>query len=192
MSRLVIVLVIALIAAAGCGLDGQKTSHPIPGSDVPFDLLADPTTTVPPPATTTTLAWRANLWFVEGDHLRPTTRQLRSQPRIGAVLRLLLAGPTGHDPASLRSALFVGDATAVASPAGGTLIVDLAEDFGSRPSAEQIVALGQLVFTATEVPGIGRIIFRLDGVDLAVPLPDGQLAQGSVSRDDFAPLVFPA
>jgi hypothetical protein len=189
-----VLLVAMLVLVAGCGLGVQTRDHPLADDDVPYDLLAPPTTTTttrPPPTTTTTLPWRANLWVVSGDLLRPVPRQLRSQPNVGLVLTQLLAGPSGEDPVAVRTALEPDDASAGA-PAGGALALDLAADFGNRPSSEQILALGQLLFTVTEVPGVGRVVFRIDGVDLDVPLPNGQLAHGSVSRDDFASLVYPS
>jgi spore germination protein GerM len=186
-------LAVALLPA--CGFGAQGIDHPVDDDDVPYDLLAPSTTTTtsaPPPATTTTLAWRTNLWFVRGDHLEPVTRQLRIQPAVPLVLTQLLRGPAAADPASVRTALEPDDASAADEPTGGALTVDLGADFGTRPSSEQILALGQLVFTVTEVPGVGRVIFRIDGAELDVPLPNGQLAAGSVSRDDYASLVFPS
>ena len=183
----------ALVLTSACGgLRAEDRDHPLPA--VPYDLLAEPstTTTSTPPSTTTTLPWRANLWYVAGDRIVPAPRQLRSQPEVTQVLRLLLLGPSDDDLPLVRSALDIGDATAAAPPAGGALTIDLAPTFGSRSPSEQILALAQLVFTVTEVPGVGRVVFRIGGADLAVPLPNGQLAQGSVSRDDYAILAFPA
>lgn len=180
-----------VVLTAGCGLSGEDRDHPLAAADVPYDLLApSTTTTTEPPATTTTLAWRANLWFVISGRLEPIQRQLRTQPRVEQLLDLLLRGPGRTEPLLLRTSLAIDDATVPRPPAGGVLTVDLADDFGARSSSEQILALGQLVFTLTEVPGVGRVVFRINGTELAVPLPDGRLAQGSVSRDDFAALVF--
>jgi len=185
----------AVVALGACGgLEAQDADHPLRDDQVPYDLLAAPTTTTtqPPPPTTTTLPWRTNLWYVAGDRLVPAPRQLLEQPEVDQVLRLLLRGPAEDDLPLVRSAVGLGDATVAGPPAGGTLTIDLAADFGARSSSEQILALGQLVFTVTEVPGVGRVVFRIDGAELAVPLPNGQLAAGSVSRDDFAVLAYPA
>lgn len=191
--RPVAALAVVTLLASGCGLGGEDDDHPIAAADVPYDLLApSTTTTTEPPTTTTTLAWRANLWFVIGGRLQPVQRQLRTQPHVEQLLDLLLRGPSGADSRLLRTALAVDDARVPAQPSGGVLVVELADDFGARSSSEQIFALGQLVFTLTEVPGIGRVLFRIDGADLAVPRPDGQLVQGSVSRDDYRSLISPA
>ena len=182
---------VPLVLAACGGLGAQSDDHPLAAEDVPYDLLApSTTTTTEAPSPTTTLPWRTNLWFINRDRLEPVQRQLRTQPNVRSVLDLMLRGPSTREPQALRSALRTGDAS-TASPTGGALTIELADDFGLRSSSEQILALGQLVFTVTEVPGVGRVVFRIDGIDLTVPLPNGQLRDGSVSRDDFATLVFP-
>lgn len=186
-------LVVLLLAAACGGLDAQDRDHPLAAGEVPYDLLQGPTTstTVPPPTTTSTLPWRTNLWYIGGDRLVPAPRQLRDQPEVEQVLRLLLRGPSEEDLSLVRSALDLGDALVEGPPTDGQLTIDLASDFGRRSPSEQVLGLGQLVFTVTEVPGVGRVVFRIDGTPLAVPLPNGQLAQRPVSRDDYAVLVFP-
>ena len=190
--RRVLPLVLLLAAACG-GLDAQDRDHPLAAGEVPYDLLQGPTTstTVAPPTTTTTLPWRTNLWYIGGDRLVPAPRQLRDQPEVDQVLRLLLRGPSEDDLSLVRSALDPGDAVVEGPPTDGQLTIDLASDFGRRSPSEQVLGLGQLVFTVTEVPGVGRVTFRIDGTALAVPLPNGQLAQRPVSRDDYAVLVFP-
>lgn len=187
-------LLVTLLVAAGCGgLDAQERDHPLAAGEVPYDLLQGPTTstTLAPPTTTTTLPWRTNLWYIGGDRLVPAPRQLRDQPEVDQVLRLLLRGPSAEDQSLVRSALDPGDAQVEGPPTDGQLTIDLGSDFGRRSPSEQVLGLGQLVFTVTEVPGVGRVVFRIDGTGLAVPLPNGQLAQRPVSRDDYAVLVFP-
>jgi len=193
--RLAAHVVVVLSLTAGCGgLRAEESDHPLAEDEVPYDLLAAPapttTTSTPQSTTSTTLPWRTNLWYVAGDRIVPAPRQLRAQPEVAQVLRLLLRGPSDDDLPLVRSALDIGDATAPFPPVGGALTIELAADFGARSSSEQILALAQLVFTVTEVPGVGRVVFRIGGADLAVPLPNGQLAQGSVSRDDYAVLAF--
>ncbi len=186
-------LVVLLVAGACGGLEAQEDDHPLAAGEVPYDLLEGPTTTTtqPPPTTTSTLPWRTNLWYIGGDRLVPAPRQLRDQPEVDQVLRLLLRGPSEDDLSLVRSALDLGDAVVDVPPTGGQLVLDLAPDFGRRSPSEQVLGLGQLVFTVTEVPGVGRVLFRIGGTELAVPLPNGQLAQRAVSRDDYAVLVFP-
>ena len=194
MRKLLLLVPVVLLSLAACGgLRAEDDDHPLADDEVPYDLLAASTTTTtePPPPTTTTLPWRTNLWYVAGSRIVPAPRQLREQPEVAQVLRLLLLGPADADLPLVRTALDVGDASVASEPVGGTLTIGLTPDFGARSPSEQVLALGQLVFTVTEVPGVGRVIFRIGNADLAVPLPSGQLAEGSVSRDDYAVLAFP-
>jgi hypothetical protein len=189
-------IAIALVVAlAGCsGLRAEDNDHPLADDEVPYDLLAASTTTStePPPPTTTTLPWRTNLWYVAGGRAVQAPRQLREQPDVVQVLRLLLNGPSDDDQPLVRSALEAGDATIVGRPEGGTLTIALQPDFGTRSPTEQVLALAQLVLTVTEVPGVGRVAFRIGDADIAVPLPNGLLAEGSVSRDDYLVLALPS
>lgn len=194
MMRRSLAVVLAVASLTACSrLGPQDDDHPVDAAAVPYDLLAPSTTTTrpPPPTTTTTLPWRANLWYVAGEYIVPAPRQLREQPEVDQLIRLLLRGPSEQDLPLVRSALDADDVVVEPVPRGGQLTIDLAPDFGTRSPPEQILGLAQLVFTVTEVPGVGRIVFRIDGAELAVPLPNGQLAVGSVSRDDFIVLAYP-
>lgn len=190
MRRAPVAVLLAALAACG-GLRAEERDHPLADDEVPYDLLAAPTTSTTEPPPTTTLPWRTNLWYVTGNRIVPAPRQLREQPEVADVLRLLLRGPAPDDAPLVRSALDVGDASVEGDPVGGTLTVQLAPTFGTRSPSEQVLALGQLVYTVTEVPGVGTIAFRIGDTAVAVPLPNGQLAQRPVSRDDYAVLAFP-
>ncbi|HWJ97478.1 MAG TPA: GerMN domain-containing protein, partial [Acidimicrobiales bacterium] len=63
--------------------------------------------------------------------------------------------------------------------------VDLSSSFGDIRSGDQILALGQIVYTLTGQPGIGGVRFTVEGEDVTVPLTDGTLSDDPLSRDDF-------
>ena len=67
----------------------------------------------------------------------------------------------------------------------GIAEVDLAASFGDIRSREQILALGQIVYTLTGQPGIGGVRFTVEGKEVTVPLSDGTLSDDPLSRDDF-------
>ncbi|HEX4905360.1 MAG TPA: hypothetical protein VFU93_07910, partial [Acidimicrobiales bacterium] len=134
-------LLLALVIVGGCGgLDAQDSDQPLAAHEVPYDLLQGPTTstTLPPSTTTSTLPWRTNLWYIGGDRLVPAPRQLRDQPEVDQVLRLLLRGPSEEDLSLVRSALDLGDALVDGPPTDGQLTIDLASDFGRRSPSEQV------------------------------------------------------
>ncbi len=196
--------VVALLGLAACGIDAEASDRAVDPADVPFALLVPPTTasttttTVPEPAPSTTsttapVVWALNVFFVRSDRLVPVRRSFPRQPDLTLAIEQLGAGPLIEiDPLGTRTAL--GDPPLVrsATATGGVATVELEPAFRFLPGSEQVLALGQLVFTLTEVPGVGRIAFRIGGADIAVPLPDGQLLPGSVSRDDFAALLAAA
>jgi spore germination protein GerM len=117
------------------------------------------------------------------------------RPAAGGALESALAalaqGPS--DPA-LGPALPGGTRVLGARVEGGTARVDLSGDFAaaypSGGSAAEIAALAPLVFTATEVPGVERVLVTVEGrtpdvpsqLDLAAPL----------ARTDFPPEIVEA
>jgi spore germination protein GerM len=70
----------------------------------------------------------------------------------------------------------------------GVGTVDLGGSFGQVGGQEQILAVAQLVFTATSVPGIVKVQFTLGGRPVEVPAGDGTLTQGPLGRSDFPSL----
>ena len=74
----------------------------------------------------------------------------------------------------------------------GFVTVDMAgEAFQRIDPADQRSAIGQLVLTLTERPGIGQVRFTLDGEPMRVPRRDGLQSEPgeSVSRLDYQSLL---
>ena len=71
----------------------------------------------------------------------------------------------------------------------GIAEVDLSSSFGDIRSGDQILALGQIVYTLTGQPGIGGVRFTVEGEPVTVPLSDGTLSDDPLSRDDFKALA---
>lgn len=193
---LVVVLLGSLVLAGpACGVPTESGDRPLREDDVPLALLADTTTTtttttVPPAVTVETFP--IDVWFVRGDRLLPVRRDQRRRPDLDDLLEALVDGPAPDERrAGLRSALpdtveFSGE-----EPVGGEIVIDLDPSFRNLSGPEQVLALAQLVYTATGLPGAGRVTFTIAGVPLDVPRADGLLVSGSVSRDDYTPLVEP-
>ncbi len=65
----------------------------------------------------------------------------------------------------------------------GILVIDFNKQLSESVVGEgQFIAIAQIVFTATEIPGINGVIIRIDGVDQAVRV------EGSISRDAGVPV----
>lgn len=171
-----------LCLLAGCGVPADPGPRSIPAEQVPFGLLGTTTTTTaaPAPATTT-----AVVFLVDGERLAPVRRQVPAPATPTAVVAALAAGPTPAEAAAgLRSAPVTG--AALAQVAAGTVTVPLDRDFAAVGLHEQVLALAQLVYTITELPGIGGVQFSVDGQPAEIPTADGPTKTGAATRADFA------
>jgi spore germination protein GerM len=75
----------------------------------------------------------------------------------------------------------------------GIATIDTTAQFLSDLSPiDQRLAIAQLVLTFTRRPGVGQIVFTVDGVEVAVPRGRGDLSKpGSpVSFDDYSSLLI--
>jgi len=177
-------LLAGLLAAAACGIPQDRHPTVLPGGVVSGGLGTTTTTTAPAPAP----AVPVTVFFVRAEHVVPVERTT-AQPDVGGVLRLLLAGPTeGEVAGGLRTA--ISDQTDLPGirADGPTAVVDLSKAFVEVGGQEQILALAQVVLTATTVPGITSVRFSLEGQAVEVPRADGTLSAGPLTAADYAGL----
>ncbi len=174
------------------GLDVTTTSSTTTSSTTSTTLVAV-TTTMPPPTTppATTPTEAIHLYLVSGEQLRPATVQLPAGPTLGDVLQALTAGPPPGST-GLRSALDAGASITGRDDRNGVATVDLpAGFFEGLSTVDQRLAIGQIVLTLVERPGIGQVRFTRGGAPFAVPRGSGELsgAGAVVSRLDFLDLL---
>ena len=100
--------------------------------------------------------------------------------------------PLGEAGIGLRS-LLPPDLVNTVVPSGtGYVTVDLVgEEFQRIDPTDVRSAIGQLVLTLTERPGVGQVRFTLDGEPMRVPRIDGLQSEPgeTVSRLDYASLL---
>jgi spore germination protein GerM len=151
------------------------------------------TPAVPPPPEVAATGPSASLrpvriFLVTGGQLIDVPRSTPA-PGLEETLRLLLEGPTAAEiSAGVRSAIAAGTELRSATLEAGSAVVDLSRAFLDLGGEEQILAVAQLVLTATAVPGVDRVRFALDGEDLEVPRADGTLVRGPLTAGDYAAL----
>jgi spore germination protein GerM len=168
------------IALAACGFPTQDAPHPVDVDEAPLSSTSD---------TAPVRNEEVTVWFVDDDHLASSGRSVPSPVTATAALAATAAGVSASESAAgLRSAIPDPAMVLGATVAGGAAIVDLAPDFLDIPAGDQVLALAQIVYTLTDLRGIGRVRFQIDGEPVAVPLPDGGSTSDSVSREDFAAL----
>lgn len=164
------------------------SSAPSPTSPTSTPLLTVVAPTTPTPATVIVNA-ALDVYWVDRTGIAPI-RRLTTEASVGSAIEALRAGPQPSDTdRGLRSAVPTTDMIVGAGLVDGTATVELASSFLTLPGTEQVLAIAQIVFTVTSVPGVVRVDFTLDGQPLAVPRADGQPASGAVSRQDYASLL---
>lgn len=172
---------LALAAAlAACGVAAEPEAHRIEPGDVPFGLLDDEATT-----TVVEEGRTSEVYLVSTDRLVAVDRSIAGDAELADLLEQVIAGPTEVEQSlGITTAVPAGTLANVDS-SRGVATVDLNASFGDIRSGEQIFALGQIVYTLTGQPGIGAVRFTVDGQEIAIPLADGTLTDGPLSRDDF-------
>ena len=182
-------LLVALLAA--CGVEADDGPRALARDEVPYGLLeeAPPTTGAPRPPTVPTEP--VSVYFVSGERMYKVLRQVNAPPSVPKALTALLFGPL-EDEASggVRSAIDPTATIQARSLDPATYLVDLSSEFAKGSVSEQILALGQIVWTATELPGVTGVRFTLDGVPIQVPTPTGSTGE-PVGREAFAELAPP-
>lgn len=177
----VIVAVAAMAVALGsCGVSSQGQATRIEPEDVPFGLLDDQTTT-----TSVEAGRAATVYLRTADRLVAIDRSVPADAGLEDLLQQVIAGPTEvEESLGITSAVPAGTIASV-DTGGGIAEVDLASSFGDIRSRDQILALGQIVYTLTGQPGIGGVRFTVEGEDVTVPLSDDTSSDEPLTRDDF-------
>ena len=188
-------LVLAAVAASGCGPRAQDSAAPLRG--IPNDLTAptttSTTTTSLPAASTTSVATEpVVLHFVLGEAITSVLRSVRLNAEPQDVLDLLLEGyPSSLFGPDVRTAI-PKNLKATVTVERGLATVDADESLLSEISPiDQPLAIAQIVLTLTSRPGIGQVNFLVNGKPQSVPRGGGELAPADqpVAYDDYAMLL---
>jgi spore germination protein GerM len=176
----------AVTSLSACGFPAETEADGVPADAVPEALRPSDTVATSAPATTALL----DIWFVRENRLEAVRHRASARPTAAVAVENLLLGPTeAEQHRALRSAIPDPSVVIDVSISGGVAEVDLAPSFADIPARDQVLALGQLVLTLTDLRGVGRVQFTLDGSATPVPLPSGKSTDDSVSRDDFIELA---
>ncbi len=144
-----------------------------------------------------TIEFTATIYLIaDNDRLVPAARAISSgggrDDQIAAVFQALVDGPTDDEAdTGLRSAVPPVTRVLDSSTDGTTVTLDLSASFGSIGGQAELLAVGQLVVTATTFPGVQAVNLRLDGTPIDVPLPDGALSDQPVTLRQFSVLLDP-
>jgi spore germination protein GerM len=185
-----LVVALALLATAvalpGCGVRSDTEARDLSAGRVPYGLLDDaPTTTTSKPTPAVATA-DVLVFFVKDDRMIPKVRQVNAPPTVAKALTALLLGVQPDESREeVRSAIDPTAAIQARALDPATYLVDLSAEFAQGPSSEQVLALAQIVYTATQFEGVTSVRFTLDGVPIEVPTGTGSLTSAAVGRDAF-------
>lgn len=179
--------VVATLTACGIPQDKEPTATPggvvmpavAPSAAAPSDGAADPSSVEADLA----------VFLVRADHLEKVVRSARRDD-LARALGVLLAGPTEAElGAGIRTAISPQTELRSARRDGDTALVDLSAAFVEVGGQEQILAVAQVVLTATSVPGVRRVRFLLEGQAVEIPRADGTLTSESLGAADYEGLM---
>jgi hypothetical protein len=177
---------------AGCGVPTGDAPTTIPASDVPYGLLSATPSSAPATAPTPQSV-QPLVFLVGGDGLLvPRGRNLPGGPpkkELAELLHDLAAGPTSEERREqLTTALTPDVRLTLTDYAEGTATIDIVAttDLAGRSIR---LAVGQLVLTATSLPGVAAVLLRRNGEAVEAPLPSGQLTTEPLTAADYAALT---
>lgn len=181
MSRRMLFPVIALLVAA-CGI-------PVEAEPEIVDVELAPPAGNETPAPGELAA--VSLYLVRDEALVHVTRDLRSPPSLTSIFGSLLSDVTPEErQANLRTAIPPGTEIISITEDGSVLRVDLNSEFAAVGGEEELLAVAQIVMTATSVEGVDRVAFLLEGVPTDVPVASGALSVDPVGAADYEALVI--
>jgi Sporulation and spore germination len=183
----VVLLALGVVATA-CGVREQSSPVTIDSSDVPFGLLeAPPTPERPPPGDA--VGDTLTVYLLGSERLVPVLRQAPAPVNLATALDILAEGPTPDEIAlGLQSAVGPEVPARPVRSEGDLAVIELRDAFLTG-GGDQIAGLAQIVFTLTQVVGVERVQFLLEGQPVEVPRGNGVLTTEPVSRSDYTLLA---
>ena len=178
--RTALAAALAALLVGGCGVSPEDDAQVVPASEVPAELAASAGTTSRP------LAARVVVYLVAGERL---VAQERPAARRDVAQSLLALVTAPDESAARRSAVPAGTSILRLQAEGDVLSVDLSDEFAQVRGRDQVLAVAQLVWTATEYPSVRRLRLLVEGSELDVPVRSGAVSSGPVGRDDYRPVA---
>ena len=173
-------------AAAACGVQLDDEPREIATDALPYGLLETSTTGSTSSTTPLPAFQETSVFLVDNnDYLVEVRRQLPGEVRV--AVGSLLTPPTEIEVNSGLSTDISPSVSlrGVVGPEDGLVTIDLRSD-GTDGSPEiSRLAFAQLVYTATSVPGVNRVLFQVDGQAREVPTGEGQSTAQPLSRADY-------
>lgn len=131
-----------------------------------------------------------SLYLVEEGSIVAVTRDLTPPADVMSVLGSLLSGTTEpEERTGLRTSIPSGTRLLAVDRDGSTVRLDISRDFAAVGGEEELLAVAQIVLTATGIEGVDSVLFDLEGVPTDVPLPNGALSDRPVNAANYRALL---
>ena len=194
--------VLLFIVLSSCAVPSSGSYQKVASADIPFGLDA-PQTTLPPTTTTISdpmstdtlpvaVSEPVDLFYISNSKIIKVQRNVASPANPSQALSSLVEGPsTSPEFVGLRTALPPTFAASV-DVIRGVARVDATRAFlNSLSGLDQKLAIAQIVLTLTIRPGVGQVLFSVDGKLISVPRGRGDsVASGiAVTFDDYSSLI---
>jgi spore germination protein GerM len=191
-----------VVLVSSCAVPNSGSYEQVAPADIPFGLNA-PQTTLPQTTTTVVdpmiaetlpaaVSEPIDLFFISNSRIIKVQRNVASPANPSQALSSLVEGPnTSPEFVGLRTALPTTFAASV-DVIRGVARVDATRAFlESLSGLDQKLAIAQIVLTLTSRPGVGQVLFSVDGKLISVPRGRGDsVASGvAVTFDDYSTLI---
>ena len=171
---------LACLLLASCGVRSQDGPEQLPPEVLPSELSASAAASTAPTTSPTTTT--VPVYLVEDGRLVRVDRPARRRAVQDALDALVAAGEAG---ASRRSAVPAGTLVERLSRRGDLLSVELSAQFGQVRGPDQVLAVAQVVWTATEFPPVRRVDLLVGGRRIELPVEQGEVSPGPARRADY-------
>lgn len=182
---LVVAAAIAMTIIGGCTVPSPPSPAPSPSA------TSTPTTTPAPtgPPTSAGAPVAFNVYFAYNEKMQPAPRTAPAGTKavLRAALEALLEGPSVSErKGGLSTAVPSGTRLLGVTINANVAVVDLSGrfDFGGG-TLSMTDRLAQVVFTATQFPGVDAVTFKLDGRSITVFSGEGIVLDGPQTRKAF-------
>jgi len=211
LKRLIALAALTMAVLVACGIpdngnvssiqdnDLRNLNDTIPttsSSTIPATTVVAETTTTTAAITPTTIATDpVTLYFISGGRLNGYPTPLVRPATTSQVIAALQLGPPPGDPGvGIRSAVPLRSKLTISvnEDDSGVATIELPAGFFEQiPTEDQLLAIGQIVLSVTEIGGVGQVLFTQNGQPLGVPRRGGGVSTGSepLSRRDYVDLL---
>jgi len=200
MRRRIAVSLCSSLLLAACSVPKSGPFETISNDDIPFELNAAQTT-APQSATETTVAnldppgteyEQVDLYFIRNAAVTRAQRSVISPVDANGALAALTEGLVEDSTTvGLRSAIPASLEARVDVDRGVATVNATRAFLNSLSAVDQRLAIAQIVLTLTSRPGIGQVVFFVDGKAIAVPKGRGDLSGigDPVTFDDYTNII---